>query len=278
MRTPPRALGILALALASVGAPSLADAKTSGHHKHRAAHNATQPRAGAPRDGGSPYVPAPPAATGASGPTGGTTAAARGGATGSSGATGTGAAAVSATGGAVGPTTGALGTSGPSAPSAATGSTGSTGTTGPAGPPSSGSTRAVILSDGLAQAPASAPAAVRAAIAAGNHLIGQPYVYGGGHAGFISDGYDCSGSVSFALHGANLLAAPLDSGSLELWGLAGQGVWMTVYTNPAHAYLDIAGIRLDTSAAGDRGGQSGPRWRPLLASNRGFVARHPAGL
>ena len=119
--------------------------------------------------------------------------------------------------------------------------------------------------------------AVKQAIAAGNQLIGQPYVYGGGHASFISNGYDCSGTVSYALHGANLLTAPLDSSEFEQWGAAGAGDWITVYTNPQHAYVDIAGIRLDTSRAGDPGGQSGPRWRPLLASNRGFAARHFPG-
>jgi hypothetical protein len=75
-----------------------------------------------------------------------------------------------------------------------------------------------------------------------------------------------------------MLAAPLDSSSLELWGSAGRGLWITVFTNPTHAYVDIAGIRFDTSRAGDPGGKNGPRWRPLLASHAGFAARHPAGL
>jgi hypothetical protein len=135
-----------------------------------------------------------------------------------------------------------------------------------------------ILADGLAQAPAAAPAAVKEAIAAGNQLIGQPYVYGGGHQSFISHGYDCSGAVSYALHGANLLASPLDSSELELWGSPGPGSWITVYANAGHTYMDIAGIRFDTSTAGDPGGKQGPRWRPLLRSNAGYVVRHPAGL
>ncbi len=135
-----------------------------------------------------------------------------------------------------------------------------------------------ILASGLAVAPANAPAVVREAIDAGNELIGKPYVYGGGHKSFISAGYDCSGAVSFALHGGGLLASPLDSTDFETWGLAGAGTWITIYTNPTHAFMDIAGIRLDTSTAGDPGGKSGPRWRPLLRSHAGFIARHPQGL
>jgi cell wall-associated NlpC family hydrolase len=173
--------------------------------------------------------------------------------------------------------TGTTGVGGASAPSGPTGPTGPTGATGPSGPTTPG-LLAKILADGLAEAPAGAPLAVKQAIAAANQLIGQPYVYGGGHKSFISDGYDCSGAVSYALHGANLLSSPLDSGALEQWGSAGRGAWITVYTNAGHAYVDIAGIRFDTSRAGDPGGLTGPRWRPLLASNAGFIARHPAGL
>jgi hypothetical protein len=185
--------------------------------------------------------------------------------TGASGATGT-----STAGGASAPT-GATGATGP------TGPTGPTGATGPTGPTTPGPV-AKILANGLAEAPAGAPLAVRQAIAAANQLIGQPYVYGGGHKSFISHGYDCSGAVSYALHGASLLASPLDSGSLEKWASSGRGAWITVFTNVGHAYVDIAGIRFDTSRAGDPNGKNGPRWRPLLASNAGFAARHPAGL
>jgi hypothetical protein len=147
------------------------------------------------------------------------------------------------------------------------------GPTGPTGP----TDVARILPDGHAVAPADAPAAVKQAIAAANQLIGQPYVYGGGHKSFVSRGYDCSGAVSYALHGADLLAYPLDSTGFQTWGAAGRGHWITVFTNPGHAYVDIAGIRFDTSTGGDPGGLSGPRWRPLLHSNKGFQARHPAG-
>ncbi|HEX2703364.1 MAG TPA: hypothetical protein VHM72_08035 [Solirubrobacteraceae bacterium] len=136
---------------------------------------------------------------------------------------------------------------------------------------------AKILTDGLAAAPADAPAAVVQAIWAGNQLIGLPYVYGGGHGSFTSSGYDCSGSVSFALHGGGLLSAPLDSGQYFDWGRPGSGRWVTVFTSAGHAFVEIAGIRLDTSTAGDPDGLSGPRWRPLLGSTDGYVARHPAG-
>jgi hypothetical protein len=139
-------------------------------------------------------------------------------------------------------------------------------------------TEATIV-DGLAAAPEAAPDAVKQAIWAANKIIGRPYRYGGGHArGFVDRGYDCSGTVSVALHGAHLLDSPLDSGSFMRWAAGGAGQWITVYTNPDHAYAVIAGLRLDTSAAGDPSGLKGPRWRPTLRSSRGFKARHPVGL
>lgn len=131
---------------------------------------------------------------------------------------------------------------------------------------------------GLAAAPEDAPATVQEVIWAANRLIGLPYLYGGGHQSFYSPrGYDCSGSVSFALHGGALLSAPLDSGQFMSWGERGQGQWMTILTNPGHAYLDIAGLRLDTSPENDPSGLEGPRWRPLRPYNFGFVKRHPIG-
>jgi cell wall-associated NlpC family hydrolase len=132
--------------------------------------------------------------------------------------------------------------------------------------------------NGLAAAPMSAPAAVQEIIWAGDQIIGLPYIFGGGHASFISPGYDCSGTVSFALHGANLLAAPEDSSEFEVWGSHGVGRWVTVFANPGHAYMDVAGLRLDTSAADDPSDQQGPRWRPLRPANGGYVVRHPLGL
>jgi cell wall-associated NlpC family hydrolase len=132
--------------------------------------------------------------------------------------------------------------------------------------------------NGLAAAPMSAPAAVQQIIWAGNQLIGLPYIYGGGHASFVSAGYDCSGTVSFALHGASLLAAPEDSSEFETWGSHGVGRWVTIFSNPGHAYMTVAGLRLDTSSADDPSNEQGPRWRPLRPGNEGFVERHPLGL
>jgi hypothetical protein len=136
---------------------------------------------------------------------------------------------------------------------------------------------AKLLPDGLAAAPADAPVEIQHAIWTANKIIGLPYVYGGGHQAFQASGYDCSGTVSFALHGANLLTSPLDSSEFMSWGQRGRGQWFTVFTNPGHAYLVIAGLRLDTSSAGDPHGGSGPRWRPALRSSRGFRARHLVG-
>lgn len=130
-----------------------------------------------------------------------------------------------------------------------------------------------VIRDGLAYAPANAPLAVQQAIWAANKLRHKPYVYGGGHRSFRSRGYDCSGTVSFALHGAGLLDSPLDSGSFMQWGERGRGRWITVYTNPGHAWVVIAGLRLDTSGPGE----SGPRWRTEARSGRGYKARHPEG-
>jgi hypothetical protein len=137
---------------------------------------------------------------------------------------------------------------------------------------------AVIGLDGLAIAPVGAPIEVVEAIEAANRIVGKPYRYGGGHAKVEDRGYDCSGTVSYALIGAGLLKSPLDSRAFRRWGLAGRGTWITVYTNPSHAFAVIAGLRLDTSAAGDPTGAKGPRWRPALRSTKGFRARHPLGL
>jgi cell wall-associated NlpC family hydrolase len=130
-----------------------------------------------------------------------------------------------------------------------------------------------VIRDGIAYAPANAPLPVQQAIWAANMLRHKPYVYGGGHRSFRSRGYDCSGTVSFALHAAGVLDSPLDSGSFMKWGEHGKGQWITVYTNPGHAWATIAGLRLDTSGPGE----SGPRWRTELRSGRGFKARHPLG-
>jgi hypothetical protein len=133
--------------------------------------------------------------------------------------------------------------------------------------------------NGVAYAPDQAPDQVKQAIWAANQIVGMPYRLGGGHRfGFTDHAYDCSGTVSFAMHGAGLLARPRDSSSFLRFGARGPGLWITVYTNPGHAFAVIAGLRLDTSAAGDPAGGSGPRWRPNLRSTRGYRARHPVGL
>jgi hypothetical protein len=134
--------------------------------------------------------------------------------------------------------------------------------------------KARLLADGMLIPPKSAPARVKAVIAAANKIRTKPYIWGGGHGRWWDRGYDCSGSVSYALHGGKFLESPLPSGPMEHWGLAGEGRWITVYANAGHAYAVIAGVRWDT--AGDASG-TGPRWHTELLSNEGFVARHPAG-
>jgi septal ring factor EnvC (AmiA/AmiB activator) len=132
---------------------------------------------------------------------------------------------------------------------------------------------AELISESEASAPAAAPQAVKDVIATANSIATTPYIWGGGHGSFESSGYDCSGSVSFALHGAGLLESPLDSTGLETWGEAGPGRWITVYANASHAWMVVAGISFDTS------GGAGPRWHdPWASSPEGFIARHPAGL
>jgi cell wall-associated NlpC family hydrolase len=132
-----------------------------------------------------------------------------------------------------------------------------------------------ILLSGVALAPPDAPPAVQAVINAANTIVGRPYVWGGGHASFYSYGYDCSGSVSFALFGGGLIPEPLTSGSLESWGAPGPGKWITVYANAEHTFAEIAGLRWDT--VGDARG-TGPRWHLAPNSHAGFVVRHPPGL
>jgi peptidoglycan hydrolase-like protein with peptidoglycan-binding domain len=144
----------------------------------------------------------------------------------------------------------------------------------PPPPPTTG--KATIGPDGLAIAPAGAPAAVKQIIAAGNQIAKLPYRYGGGHSpSFVDNAYDCSGSVSYALHGAGLVSSPMPSGSYYAYGQAGPGQWVTLWTNDGHIYMEVAGLRFDTSARSSTGGN---RWTALGRSNAGFTARHPAGL
>jgi hypothetical protein len=159
------------------------------------------------------------------------------------------------------------GTAGPTDPSAPAPTTPAPGTA-PATVPG---TRAKLTKSGLAIPPADAPQAVIDAINAGNRIRKKPYIYGGGHASFKAKGYDCSGAVSYVLNAAGLLDSPIPSGPLMKWGIPGKGSWITVYSNPGHAYAVIAGLRWDTSAMGSGG--NGPRWRATKRPAKGFAAR-----
>jgi len=134
--------------------------------------------------------------------------------------------------------------------------------------------RARLLRDGTAQAPESAPQAVQAVIAAGNRIARLPYRYGGGHGTWNDTGYDCSGSVSYALHGAGLLRESAPATGFYGYGQAGRGRWITIYANGSHMYMVVAGLRFDTSGRS----QTGSRWQVAQRSPGGFVVRHPAGL
>jgi hypothetical protein len=144
--------------------------------------------------------------------------------------------------------------------------------------------RAQLLSHGLAAAPASAPAAVRGIVAAGNQIVGRPYQYGGGHGiplDQIASTYDCSSSVAHLLYGGGLVGVDFDADSSALmsWGEPGPGRWVTLYASPEHVFMYVAGLRWDThNAAGPGDGTSGIGWHPLVREDDGFVARHPAGL
>lgn len=159
---------------------------------------------------------------------------------------------------------------------AATGGAAQGGATYQATPDTSPGMRATISSDGrTAIAPAGAPLEVQKAIWAANKITKKRYIYGGGHKTFkkIDRGYDCSGTVSYALGNAGFQETTLNSTGYFKWGVPGKGTWITVYTNSGHAYAVIAGLRLDTSGPGERG----PRWRKEDRSSKGFRARHPEG-
>jgi hypothetical protein len=170
----------------------------------------------------------------------------------------------------------------PAVAPAQTGGSGDTasGGVGPEHPNYRATGRARIV-NGIAIPPSDAPPEVRLAIEAGNRIIRKPYRYGGGHARVEDTGYDCSGTVSYALIGAGLLASPLDSRGFMRWGLPGRGRWITVWSNPGHAFAVIAGIRLDTGFRGrqPRGTHPGrgPRWLRSRPTS-GFRARHVNGL
>jgi len=133
---------------------------------------------------------------------------------------------------------------------------------------------AVLQSNGYAAPPAGAPDVVKRVIQAANAIADRPYVWGGGHGSFESSGYDCSGAVSYALHGGGLISSPLDSTGLTTWGEPGEGNWISVYGNSGHVYMVVAGLRWDTSGTGG----TGPSWHTSMRSSSGFIPRHPAGL
>ncbi len=134
------------------------------------------------------------------------------------------------------------------------------------------------LKNGDAVPPSNAPKEVVRAIKAANEIDDKPYKYGGGHGKRNDKGYDCSGAISYALSGAKLLKTPEDSSGFTHWGKKGKGEWISVYANSGHAYVVIAGLRFDTSSAGDGTKQDGPRWHTQKAPTKGYDVRHPKGL
>ena len=135
--------------------------------------------------------------------------------------------------------------------------------------------KAKLLPNGMLVPPKSAPARVKRVIASANKIRNKPYIYGGGHRRWNDSGYDCSGSVSFALRGGRFLSSPMPSGPLARWGSRGKGRWISVYANAGHTYAVIAGYRWDTS--GNSGGRTGPSWHEDTRGGGGYVVRHPAG-
>jgi cell wall-associated NlpC family hydrolase len=134
--------------------------------------------------------------------------------------------------------------------------------------------KAVVAANGLATAPADAPPQVKAIIDAGNRIATKPYKYGGGHGQWEDSGYDCSGSMSYAFHGAGMLDRALDSTEFESWGQPGKGPWVTIYAKGDHAFMIVAGLRFDTSGRASQGS----RWQADMRSTAGYVVRHPVGL
>ncbi|MET0762980.1 MAG: hypothetical protein ABWZ63_11705 [Thermoleophilaceae bacterium] len=141
--------------------------------------------------------------------------------------------------------------------------------------PTTGGPVAKVHPNGMAVAPRNAPTVVKRIIAGGNAIALTPYLWGGGHGAWEDNGYDCSGSVSFALAGAGLLDSPLTSGNFMNYGEPGPGKWVTIYANDGHVFMVVAGLRFDTSG---RSANEGTRWQPNMRSTDGFVAVHPPGL
>jgi hypothetical protein len=169
----------------------------------------------------------------------------------------------------------------PPAPAPGQGPSAPTGPTGPIAPPviywpapPHGAVAKIRANGRTAVAPKSAPPPVKAMVKAANRITRKPYKWGGGHGNWNDNGYDCSGSVSYVLHAASLVDGPYVSGGLARWGLGGRGRWIQIYANSGHVFMVIAGLRFDTSGAGE----SGPRWRAEPRFTKGFKLRHPAGL
>jgi cell wall-associated NlpC family hydrolase len=139
----------------------------------------------------------------------------------------------------------------------------------------SAAVRAAIGGAGHAQTPTGAPDVIAKIISGGNAIAKFPYIWGGGHGSFVDSGYDCSGSVSYALAAAGLLDSPLVSGQFAKWGSPGPGRWVTIYANGGHVFMYVAGLRFDTSG---RDGPFGSRWQTAPRSLAGFEVRHPTGL
>ena len=159
------------------------------------------------------------------------------------------------------------------APAGASAACGSSGGVNPSGDTACAPVGKARLVRGKAIAPANAPARIKAVIAAANKIRNKPYIWGGGHARWEDNGYDCSGSVSYALHGGGFLSSPLPSGPLESWGKRGGGRWISVFANSGHAYAVIAGLRWDTSMTPG----NGPGWSKQMRPSSGYIARHPVG-
>lgn len=137
---------------------------------------------------------------------------------------------------------------------------------------------AMMRADGKAAVPRGAPKRVRRLIAALNEIVGKPYKWGGGHAKLIDRGYDCSGAVGYGLIRTGMMTAPMVSGQMARAFSAGAGRWVTIYANKGHVYLEVAGLRFDTSAVGDPSRRRGVHWRPAIGRRGGFAVRHVTGL
>jgi hypothetical protein len=137
---------------------------------------------------------------------------------------------------------------------------------------------AMLRTDGRAAIPRGAPKRVRQIIRMANQIIGKPYKWGGGHGGLGDSGYDCSGAVSYALVKVGLQRSSMVSGAIARTYVRGPGRYVTLYASSEHVYMEVAGLRFDTSPYGDPLPRSGVRWRPPVGRRDGFAVRHPLGI